>query len=116
MFNEARAAFQKVLDDAHSRGTETAAKAQLMIAETWWNQQKYDVAQREYLKVYHLHSKYPAWQAPALLQAGLCDEQLGQWQNAVDAYEELIRKFPKTEPAARAADRLRTARQRAAAT
>ncbi|HUG89192.1 MAG TPA: tetratricopeptide repeat protein [Planctomycetaceae bacterium] len=115
LFNEARAAFQKVLDDPHSRGTETAAKAQLMIAETWWNQQKYDLAQREYLKVYHLHTKHPAWQAPALLQAALCDEQLGHWQNAIDAYEELIRKFPRTEPAAKAADRLRVARQRATA-
>jgi TolA-binding protein len=114
MFSEARAAFQKVIEDKHSRGTETAAKAQLMIAETWWNQQKYELAQIEYLRVYHQHTRYPAWQAPALLQAALCDEQLGQLQNAIDAYQELIRKFPATESATKAADRLKAVRQRAA--
>ncbi|MBW3541569.1 MAG: tetratricopeptide repeat protein [Planctomycetes bacterium] len=114
-FAEARAAFQKTLDDDASRGTETAAKARLMIAETWWNQQKYDLAQRDYLKVYHLHTEHPEWQAPALFQAAVCDEKLGQWRNAADAYQELLNKFPNSDLAAKAGERLKLAREKASA-
>jgi TolA-binding protein len=111
-FEQARAAFQRALDDPHSHGTETAAKCQLLIAETYMFQEQYEAAQREYLKVYHLH-KFPAWQAPALFQAGMCDEALQQWQAAVQTYESLVSEFADSEFAEQARARLKTARQRA---
>lgn len=112
-FDEARAAFGKALDDERARSTETAAKCQFMIAETYMLQEQYEAAQREYLKVYHLH-KHPEWQAPALYQAGICDEALKQWGAAVETYELLVKEFADTEYAAMARTRLTEARQRAA--
>lgn len=102
----ARTAFEKTLADEHSRGTETAAKAQLMIAETWWHQQEYAKAQAAYLKVYLLHN-YADWQAPALFQVAMCDEQLEQWQKAAKTYREVRESFPQSEFAGKAAERLK---------
>jgi TolA-binding protein len=113
-FAKAREAFQAVLDDPAARDTETAAKSQLMIAETYWLQKDYKQAQEAYLKVYLLYD-FPQWQAPALFQAAACDEQLNQWSKAAKAYEELLQKFPESEMAAKAEARLRLARQKASA-
>jgi TolA-binding protein len=111
-FDEARAAFKQTIDDPNGSRTETAAKAQLMIAETYYFQKDYKAALENYLRVYLLY-KYPAWQAPALFQAGACDEQLGEWAKAVTDYESLIKEFPQTQWAADAKPRLEEARQRA---
>lgn len=112
-FDEARKAFARVVDDEHGRRTETAAKSQFLLAETYLLQKRYRDAQREYLKVYHLY-KYPEWQAPALYQAAQCDEALGQWGSAVKAYEDLLQQFSDSEFAAKAKPRLQVARQKAA--
>ncbi len=105
-FDEARTAFGRPLKDPHARSTETAAKCQLMIAETYMIQEQYEAAQREYLKVYHLH-KFPDWQAPALWQAGQCDEALKQPATAIETYELLVNEFGNTEYAANARTRLK---------
>ncbi|MEX2287281.1 MAG: tetratricopeptide repeat protein [Planctomycetaceae bacterium] len=110
-FDEARAAFSRVVEDKTGRRTETAAKCQFMIADTYLMQKQIKEAQREYFKVYHLY-QFPAWQAPALFQAASCDEALGQWEQAAKSYEELIKEFPKTEFAGKAEARLQVARKR----
>jgi len=112
-FDRARSLFQSVLDDPHGRATETAAKCQFFVAETYLMQKEYEAAQREYLKVYHLH-KYPQWQALALFQAARCDEALQQWDAAVETYESLLKEFADSERAAQAKERLKGARQKAA--
>src|SRR5690606_5807794 len=60
-FDEARAAFSKVIASPHGKGTETAAKAQLFIAETWLLQKDYEKAFEEYYRV--LLYGFPEWQS-----------------------------------------------------
>ena len=95
-FDEARAAFQKAIDDPNGKRTETAAKAQFMIAESFMLQQNYKSALESFLKVDILY-EFPEWQAPALFQAAGCDEKLGDWPQVVRDYDALITKFPKSE-------------------
>ncbi|MFM9963340.1 MAG: tetratricopeptide repeat protein [Planctomycetaceae bacterium] len=111
-FDEARAAFKQVIDDPNGTRTETAAKAQLMLAETYYFQKDYKTALEQYLRVYLLY-KFPEWQAPALFQAGACDEQLGEWAKAVADYESLLKEFPQTQWATDAKPRLEAAKQKA---
>ncbi|MCA9068676.1 MAG: tetratricopeptide repeat protein, partial [Planctomycetaceae bacterium] len=92
-WDESRAAFERSLGHPAAKGTETAAKSQLMIAETYWLQENWKKAQENYLKVYFNYPRYPEWQAPALFQAGLCDEKLGDPEQAAKTYKELITKF-----------------------
>lgn len=112
-FDEARAAFSRAIAGPGARRTETAAKSQLLIAETYLIQKDYENALKAYLRVYYLY-KYPQWQAPALYQAALCDEGLNQFKDAVRAYEDLLKDFPESEFAAKAKARLPAAKQRAA--
>ena len=70
-WEESRAAFERALGQPAAKGTETAAKSQLMLAETWWHQKNWKKAQENYLKVYYNYANFPEWQAPALFQAGL---------------------------------------------
>jgi TolA-binding protein len=108
-FDEARVVFKQVIDDPNGTRTETAAKAQLMIAETYFIQKDFKTALENYLKVYILY-KFPEWQAAALFQVGLCDEQLGEWSKAVTDYESLLTEFPKSEFIEKAKPRLDAAR------
>jgi TolA-binding protein len=56
---------------------------------------------------------YPAWQSAALLQAGKCSEALGQWKQAVETYQRLLKDFAESELAGDAAQRLKIAQERA---
>jgi TolA-binding protein len=104
-FDKARDAFQSAIRSEFGTRTETAAKAQFMIAETWLLEKKLDRALEEYLKVDSLYS-FPEWQSAALLQAGKCDEQLGNKPAAAKSYQLLLQKFPDSEFAAEAGKRL----------
>lgn len=104
-WEEARGAFDRSLAQPASKGTETAAKAQLMLAETYWFQEDFKKAQENYLKVYYNHPGFPDWQAPALFQAGQCDEKLGELEQAKKTYREVIDKFPKSNYAEQAKER-----------
>jgi len=94
--DQARAAFQAVLD-VRKEG-ELAAQAQLMRGETYFHQDRFHEALRDFLKVDILHDS-PRWQAAALLEAGKVYERLDQWADAAETYERLLSKFP-TEPSA----------------
>lgn len=111
-FDEARAVFKQVTDDPHGARTETAAKAQFMIAETYLAQKDYKAALESYLKVDILY-EFPEWQAPALFQAAACDEALGDWPKVVQDYDTLIAKFPKSEWAEKAKPLLAMAKLKA---
>src|SRR5690606_26300871 len=87
-FDEARAAFGKVVDSPHGKGTETAAKAQLFIAESFLLQKDYQRAFEEYYRV--LLYGFPELQSAALYQAGQCEEMLKQWQGAAKSYRQLL--------------------------
>ncbi len=112
--DEARHSYQKVLQSASGAKTETAAMAQWMIGETYFLQEQFDTAVREYLRVEVLYS-YPRWQSAALLQAGKCYEQLGKWKDAGDAYGRLLQLHAKSEFAPEARERLQNVQARTAA-
>ncbi len=110
-FKEAREAFTRVVESKAGHRTETAAKAQLMIAETFLLEEKYEQAQTEYYKVY-ANYKFPEYQAPALFQAAMCDEKLKRWSGAAKTYESLIKEFPTSEYAKKAEPFLEQAKRR----
>ncbi len=112
-FDEARAAFERVLSDPAAHRTETAAKAQFMIGDTYFFQEKWDSASIAYQKVYSNY-KFPEWQAAALLSAGKCDEAQGHWKLAAETYKLLIKEFPATTAFDEAKKRLESAQKRAA--
>jgi cellulose synthase operon protein C len=108
---EARAAFQSVID-ARSGG-DLAAHAQYLRGETYFHQDRFHDALREFLKVDILHNA-PHWQAVALLEAGKVYERLDQWTDAAETYEGLCTKFPKDPTSGEARTRRDAARRRTA--
>lgn len=108
-FEAAREAYRGVIRSETGGKTETAAMAQWMIGESYFHQKNYDTALREYLRLEILYA-YPTWQAGALLQAGKCHEQLGEWKEASELYARLLQNYGQTRFAEEAAGRLRTAR------
>lgn len=113
-FDEARAAYRRAVESKTGEKTETAAMAQWMIGETYMHQKNYEAALREYLRVEILYD-YPTWQAAALLQAGKCHEALGEWSQASELYNRIIKNYPQTEFAKDAGDRLKSAQTAAQA-
>jgi TolA-binding protein len=111
-WEEAREALRRVVDSEAGRRTETAARAQLLIAETYLLEMRDSEAVAEYYKVY-LNYSFPDFQAPALYQAAQCDERLKRWESAVKAYETLLEAFPEHEYAEKARPALEEARKRA---
>jgi TolA-binding protein len=111
-FEKAREAYRRAINSPGGKKTSTAANAQLLIAETYFHQKNYESALREYLKVEILYA-FPAVQAAALLQAGKCHELLREWKQAAELYARLVNRYGDTAFAKQAADRLKTAKQRA---
>jgi TolA-binding protein len=104
-FDEAREAFKRVTQSIHGRRTETAAKSQLMIAETWFLQEKYAEAGIEYFKVEQDY-KFPLWVSAALSQLGKCYELMADKPSAIGTYRKLVAEYPDTTYAADAKKRL----------
>ena len=71
----------------------------------------YETALAEYYKVY-VNYKVPDFQAPALFQAGQCDETLKNWNGAVKTYDLLIEEFSDSEYSEKARERLSEVRAR----
>jgi TolA-binding protein len=106
-FDEARAAYARVIGAVAQSKTETAAMAQWMIGETYLHQQRYDDAIREYLRVEALYG-YPQWQAAALIEAGKCYEALGRRADAAEIYNRIVEKYGQTAFCDEARQRLRS--------
>lgn len=104
-FDEARMAFERVVTDPAAFRTETAAKSQFLIGETFFLQEKWPEAFIAYQKVFNNYD-FPEWQSAALLQSGKCDEQQQQWKEAAATYKLLLDKFPQSSHAAEAKTRL----------
>ncbi|MGD9647531.1 MAG: tetratricopeptide repeat protein [Pirellulales bacterium] len=114
LFKEARESYQRVIDSPTGGKTETVAMAQWMIGETYFHQQDYPAAIREYLRGEMLYA-FPEWQAASLLQAGKCHEALAQWEDAIKLYERIGEQYTSTTHAAEAATRLSAAQAQLAA-
>ncbi|HEY2760573.1 MAG TPA: tetratricopeptide repeat protein, partial [Pirellulales bacterium] len=104
-YDEARTAFTRVVQSASGGKTETAAMAQLKIADAYFQQDDYQAALREYLRVDTLYG-FPHWQASALLQAARCYEKLGQQKDAGELYARVLQSYPQTEFVAEASRKL----------
>ncbi|MFM7562946.1 MAG: tetratricopeptide repeat protein, partial [Planctomycetota bacterium] len=94
--------------------TEIAAQAQWRIGETWLVQERYTEALEAYLLTINQYS-YPHWRAAALLQAGKCQERLGNWAQALKLYQQLEQEYPSSEFAAQAKRRIEAVERRARA-
>jgi TolA-binding protein len=112
-FDEARAAYQRVVQSPVGGRTQTAAMAQWMIGEAYFQQERYDDAIAAYTRVEKLFA-FERWQAAALLQAGKCRETQGRYADAIALYAQLLKQHSETTVAQEASQRLRVAEQRAA--
>ncbi len=99
---EAIEAYRPVAD-GHSG--ETAARAQFQIGECLYAQGQHEEAVREFLKVDILFA-YPRWSAAALYEAGRCQEELRQMDDARDSYERVLEIDSESEWARMASARL----------
>ena len=105
-FDEARAAFSRVLNSETGVRTETACKSQFLIGETYLLQKNFKAAHESFQKVYILYPTFPDWQAPALYQVATCEEDLKQTTEAITSYKTLIKEFPQSPFAAQSKERL----------
>ncbi len=114
-FAEAREVFERVITDPGGKLTETAARSQFHIAETFHFEKNFEAALKEYLKVDILY-KFPEWQAPALYGAAGCQENMGQLRDAAKTYDDLLRHYPNNnDVAAKAREGLERVRKKLAA-
>ncbi|TWU27533.1 tetratricopeptide repeat protein [Bythopirellula polymerisocia] len=110
--SEARQAYQAVLNNELTNGTETAAMAQWMIGETYFLQHDYEHAQTAYQNVL-LDHQYPEWQAKAALKEGKCAELKGDWLEASELYQQALQNWNASEVAEQLASRLKWAQRQA---
>ncbi|RCS44622.1 hypothetical protein DTL42_17010 [Bremerella cremea] len=111
-FQEARAAYMKVIQSPVAAGSETAAMAQWMVGETYFHQKNYDAAIRAYVKVATSPEDFPKWKAAALLQIGKCHEIQENWEKATQYYTEVKADHVDSPFAPEAETRLSVVRQR----
>jgi len=109
-FDEARAAFQRVVQSKHGARTATAAKAQFMIAESYTTQKRHKEARDAYGRVYFLY-RFPEWQEPARYQMAVCDQALGDEENAMQTLAKFLKEYPDSEYRNAAEKRLQSLRK-----
>jgi TolA-binding protein len=107
-FAKAREYFESVIYDETGRGTHTAARCQFLIADTWLMQKDYAQASRDYFKVYTLY-RFPELQAQALYQAGTCQRESGELNEAIQTWKSLLKEFPDSPVVADATQQLKAA-------
>ena len=104
-FEAARKRYQAVVNSKIGATSETAAKAQWMIGETYFHQELFAEALTAYYKVDSVFS-FKQWRAAALLQAGKCQERLENLTQARTLYRQVINLLPKSPYAKQAETRL----------
>ncbi|MBX9653058.1 tetratricopeptide repeat protein [bacterium] len=103
-FDAAREFYRKIIGEQR---TETAAKAQFMLGETFLLQERFDEAIKEFLKVEILYS-IPEWQSFALLEVGKCYTRQSDIENARKAFADVVEKYSQMPAAAEAKKQLET--------
>lgn len=85
---------------------EVAARAQFMIGQIQVQQQKHAEAIKSFYTVTYGYS-FPKWQAEAMYAAGQSLEALKNVPQAVKQYRELVAKFPQSDKAPAASERIK---------
>jgi len=106
-FAKARQFFQLVTSDDQSQGTETSARCQFLIAETYLMELNYDSAAKEYFKVYLNYQGYDELRAQALFQGASCQVALKKTDLAIRDFKELIKEFPTSNLVNKASEELK---------
>ena len=105
LLDRAMARYQAIVDFNRSSPSETAAIAQWRIGEIHFHREEYSAAIESYAKVDALQ-EHAQWRRAAMLQAGKCQEHLGNLKHATTLYTQLVAQFPLTEMATQAKERL----------
>jgi TolA-binding protein len=84
---------------------EVAARAQFMIGEIQFQRKDHADAVKSFFKVLYGYG-YPKWQSEAAYEAARCFEVLAKKTQAIKVYQELIDKFPESDKATLARQRL----------
>ena len=113
LFDDAEKLYTEVTQSANGRSSETAAIAQWRIGEMRFHKEDYKTAIKAYYRVDSLYD-YPKWRSAAILQAGKCQEHLGNWKHAAKLYTQILEKYPNSELAASASERLQLVNRQAA--
>ncbi|MBC7967167.1 MAG: tetratricopeptide repeat protein [Fuerstia sp.] len=95
-FLKAREYFQRVTADPQAEGTETSARCQFLLAETYVMQLDHQTAAKEYFKVYLNYTGHDELRAQALFQGASCQVALKNTEIAVRDFKDLIKEFPKS--------------------
>ena len=102
-YAEARARFDKVLDLTKD---ETAAKAQFFLGESFFAEGKTREALKAYLRVIALWGAYEKWAAAARYETARVYLSQGEKEKARKALEEVVSRYPGTEWAKAAREKL----------
>ena len=113
LFDDAEKLYVEVTESANGRSLETAAIAQWRIGEMRFHKEDYKSAIEAYYRVDSLYD-YPKWRSAAILQAGKCQEHLGNWKHAAKLYSQILEKYPDSELAVSATERLQLVNRQAA--
>lgn len=91
---------------------EVGARARFMLGEALFEKKEHKEAIRQFFKVAYAYG-YPRaaepvrkWQAKAAYEAGRCFEVLQDTKQAIGSYREVVEKYPQSEHAAAAKDRI----------
>ncbi|MGD0897762.1 MAG: tetratricopeptide repeat protein [Thermoguttaceae bacterium] len=101
--DEAAAEYDHVLTKTNG---EAAARAQFMIGEIQFQQKRHAEAVKSFFRVIYGYG-YPQWQADACYEAARCFEVLQKKSQAVKQYQELIDRFPASDKAPLAKERIK---------
>jgi TolA-binding protein len=102
--DEAMGEYEQVVAKSNS---EAAARAQFMIGEILFQQKKHAEAVKSFFKVVYGYG-YPQWQADAAYEAARCFEVLQKKSQAVKQYQEVVDKFPQSDKAPLAKERIKS--------
>ncbi len=112
-FDDAEKLYREVIQSTNGRNSETAAIAQWRIGEMYFHKEQYKTAIQAYYRVDSLYD-YPKWRSAAILQAGKCQEHLGNWKHAAKLYNQILEKYPDSNLADSATQRLQLVSSRQA--
>ncbi len=106
-FVKARRYFQLVTADPQAAGTETAARCQFLLAETYLMESNPETAAKEFFKVYLNYTGHDELRAQALFQGASCQAALKKTDLAIRDFKELIKEFPTSDLVTKAREELR---------